>query len=53
MTYTDFYRRSIADRDAFWAEQANLIDWKTPFGQVCDYSKPPFARWFQCGPSGA
>ena len=49
MTYTDFYRRSIADRDAFWAEQATLIDWKTPFSEVCDYSKPPFARWFVGG----
>ena len=49
MTYTDFYRRSIADRDAFWAEQATLIDWKTPFREVCDYSKPPFARWFVGG----
>jgi len=49
VTYTDFYRRSIADRDAFWAEQATLIDWKTPFSEVCDYSKPPFARWFVGG----
>ena len=25
------------DRDAFWAEQAALIDWQQPFEQVCDY----------------
>jgi hypothetical protein len=31
------------------AEQAALIDWKTPFTQVCDYSNPPFARWFVGG----
>ena len=49
MSYADFHRRSIEDRDAFWAEQAALIDWKTPFTQVCDYSKPPFARWFVGG----
>ena len=30
MRYADFYRRSIEDRDAFWAEQARLIDWQTP-----------------------
>ena len=47
--YSDFYRRSIADREGFWAEQARLIDWERPFGQVCDYSRPPFARWFAGG----
>ncbi len=49
MTYADFYRRSITDRDAFWAEQAQSIHWHTPFTQVCDYSNPPFARWFVGG----
>ena len=48
-SYADFYRRSIEDRDAFWAEQAKLIDWQTPPTQVCDYSQPPFARWFVGG----
>ena len=45
MNYADFHRRSLEDRDAFWAEQARLIDWQTPFTQVCDYSNTPFARW--------
>ncbi len=49
MSYAEFYRRSIDDRDAFWAEQAALIDWRTPFTQVCDYGNPPFARWFVGG----
>jgi propionyl-CoA synthetase len=48
-TYADFYQRSITDRDAFWKEQAALIDWKTEPRQVCDYSEPPFARWFVGG----
>ncbi len=47
--YNDFHRRSIEDRDAFWQEQAELIDWQTPFSQVCDYSRPPFAKWFVGG----
>lgn len=47
--YTDFHRRSIDDRDGFWAEQSALIDWHTPPQQVCDYSNPPFARWFVGG----
>ncbi len=49
MNYADFYRRSLDDRDAFWSEQAALIDWHTPFTQVCDYSQPPFAHWFAGG----
>ncbi|MBK1615426.1 propionate--CoA ligase [Rubrivivax gelatinosus] len=47
--YTEFHRRSLQDRDAFWAEQAKLIDWHKPFEQVCDYSRPPFAKWFVGG----
>jgi len=47
--YADFYRRSIDDRDGFWAEEAQRIDWKTAPQQVCDYSNPPFARWFVGG----
>ncbi len=47
--YADFYRRSIDDRDAFWAEQAQLIDWHTPPQTICDYSRPPFANWFVGG----
>ena len=47
--YAEFHRRSLEDRDAFWSEQAALIDWHTPFTQVCDYSRPPFANWFVGG----
>ncbi|HVE52121.1 MAG TPA: AMP-binding protein, partial [Ramlibacter sp.] len=49
MAYADFHRRSLADRDAFWAEQANLIDWHVPPRQVCDASRPPFVHWFAGG----
>ena len=48
-SYTDFYRRSLDDRDAFWAEQARLVDWKDQPTQICDYSNPPFAKWFVGG----
>ena len=47
--YAEFHQRSLADRDGFWSEQARLIDWHQPFEQVCDYSQPPFARWFVGG----
>ncbi|HVL74456.1 MAG TPA: propionate--CoA ligase [Noviherbaspirillum sp.] len=49
MSYADFYQRSITDPDAFWGEQARLIDWEKPYSQVLDYSRPPFARWFVGG----
>ncbi len=48
-TYKEFHRRSIADRDAFWREQAALVDWHTPCTTVLDYSRPPFAKWFVGG----
>jgi propionyl-CoA synthetase len=48
-SYADFYRRSVTDRDAFWAEQAKLIDWQVPPKSVCDQSRPPFVRWFADG----
>ena len=47
--YAAFHARSLRDRDGFWAEQASLIDWHKPFEHVCDYSRPPFARWFVGG----
>src|SRR3989442_11112710 len=49
MTYAEFHRRSLADRDAFWRDEAAFVDWHTPFAQVLDYAKPPFARWFVGG----
>ncbi len=48
-TYKEFHHRSLTDRDAFWREQAALIDWETPFTSVLDHSRPPFARWFVGG----
>ena len=48
-TYADFHRRSLTERDSFWAEQAQLVDWKTPPQEICDYSNPPFAKWFVGG----
>jgi len=47
--YAEFHRRSIEDRDTFWAEQAQLVDWQKPFDRVCNYDNPPFARWFEGG----
>jgi propionyl-CoA synthetase len=48
-TYREFHRRSIEEPENFWAEQAGLIHWHTPFDRTLDYSRPPFARWFVGG----
>jgi len=49
MRYADFHRRSVEQPEAFWSEQARLIDWETPPQRICDDSRPPFARWFVGG----
>jgi propionyl-CoA synthetase len=49
MDYRSVHRRSIEDRAGFWGEEAARIDWQTPFTEVLDYSRPPFARWFVGG----
>ena len=48
-SFAQFHKRSIEDRDNFWAEQAKTIDWQTPPQHICDYSNPPFAKWFVGG----
>jgi propionyl-CoA synthetase len=48
-TYADFYRASVDTPEAFWAEEAQLIDWQRPFDTVCDNTHPPFSRWFVGG----
>lgn len=49
MNFADFYQQSVNDPQTFWAKEAMLIDWKEPFSQVLDYSRPPFAKWFVGG----
>ncbi len=49
MNYQDFYQQSIEHPEAFWAKEAQRIDWHKPFTQVVDYSRPPFSRWFVGG----
>ncbi len=44
----DVYARAAEDRLAFWAEQAERLDWVTPWTEVLDW-QPPFAKWFVGG----
>ena len=48
-SFAQFHTRSITDRDNFWAEQAKMVDWQTQPQQICDYTNPPFAKWFVGG----
>ncbi|MGV3564299.1 MAG: acetate--CoA ligase [Nocardioides sp.] len=43
------YDRAAADREGFWAAQAERITWAEPFTQVLDWSDPPFAKWYVGG----
>ncbi|MGW0517943.1 acetate--CoA ligase [Crossiella sp. NPDC003009] len=43
------YEQAAADREAFWAEQAQRLHWHTPFTKVLDWSNAPFAQWFTGG----
>ena len=43
------YDEADADREAFWAAQAERLHWEQPWTQVLDWSDKPFARWFVGG----
>ncbi|ASW53242.1 acetate--CoA ligase [Plantactinospora sp. KBS50] len=43
------YDEAAADRLAFWAKQADRLDWAQRWEQTLDWSNPPFAKWFVGG----
>ncbi|MEF2071347.1 acetate--CoA ligase [Consotaella aegiceratis] len=50
--YQDWYRRSIEEPDAFWAEHGQRLDWMKPFTKVKNTSFAPdnvSIRWFEDG----
>ena len=47
--YAETHRRSLADPDTFWGEQAGLIDWIKAPTAILDRSNPPFYRWYADG----
>ena len=44
----DWYERADADRDAFWAEQADRLHWHQRWDDVLDW-QAPHAKWFVNG----
>jgi propionyl-CoA synthetase len=47
--FDDVYRRSLEQREEFWADAAAAIDWIEPWTSVLDDSRAPFYRWFSGG----
>ncbi|WP_067718592.1 acetate--CoA ligase [Nocardia yamanashiensis] len=43
------YDRAAADREGFWAEQAQRLHWHEPWTRVLDWDDAPFAKWFVGG----
>ncbi|SFT91636.1 acetate--CoA ligase [Arthrobacter sp. ov118] len=43
------YEEADGDRLAFWARQAERLDWSEKWSEVLDWSNPPFAKWFVGG----
>lgn len=44
--YEKLYERSIKDREGFWAEQAEQLEWYKKWNKVLDDSNKPFYKWF-------
>ena len=45
----ELYARADADREGFWAEQADRLSWERRWDRVLDWGGAPFARWFVGG----
>src|SRR3954470_18255939 len=43
------YDRARQDREGFWAEQAERLDWDQKWDRVLDWDDPPFAKWYVGG----
>jgi acetyl-CoA synthetase len=45
----EVYEHAAADPQGWWVEQAQRLEWFTPWEQVLDDSNPPFYKWFVGG----
>jgi acetyl-CoA synthetase len=45
----EMYAEADADREAFWAAQAERLTWDTKWTTVLDWTNAPFAKWFVGG----
>ena len=44
--YNELYKKSITQREQFWAEQAENLEWYKKWDKVLDTSNKPFYKWF-------
>ena len=44
--YDEMYTYSIENREKFWEEQAEQLEWHKKWTKVLDDSKKPFYKWF-------
>ncbi len=49
MNYKDFYQYSIQEKEAFWAEQARLLNWYKAPANILSKNDQGFYRWFSDG----
>jgi acetyl-CoA synthetase len=47
--YDAVVQEALADREAFWARRAELLDWYEKWDKVLDDSEAPFYKWFVGG----
>lgn len=43
--YEETFRRSLDDRESFWAEVAEEVVWTKRWDKVVDDSNQPFTKW--------
>jgi len=43
------YERAARDPQAWWVQQAEQLDWFSPWERVLNDSNPPFYKWFEGG----
>ena len=48
-SFAAMYRRSITEREEFWAEAAEAIHWSKRWDRVLDDTNAPFYRWYPGG----
>src|SRR5689334_10612343 len=49
ITDLSVHEAAAADPVAWWAQQAQALDWASPWDTVLDDADPPFYKWFSGG----
>lgn len=49
MSYHQLYQQSITDKEAFWANQASLLQWRKQPQQILSKNASGFYQWFADG----